>query len=321
MGYWGWRRMGVVFVSVLVVGCSITHDAAPTTIPTYLPPVTLIARAIDSPPPPTLVFLPLSDPQTTPTPLIYTIQTGDTLLGISRRFGIPIDQLTEANGHLNPLALPIGSQVIIPSPAFDANGSPILPTYTPSPLALHAPNCYPTSTDSILCLGQITNNTFNPVERVILRIGLLRRDGSLLGQVETGVAMRVIPGGQSAPYAVFTRADWREYAGVTVSLRSADAADRLNPPLDLTIENEQGGLVNGTYQVSATLRNPHAQASYIRQVILTLENNRGELVGYRVMKLKQRLESGATFSLHISAIPQSFPPARHHLYVEVEPIS
>jgi murein DD-endopeptidase MepM/ murein hydrolase activator NlpD len=281
----------------------------------------LIARAIDSPPPPTLVFLPLSVPQTTPTPLIYTIQIGDTLLGISRRFGIPIDSLTEANGDLNPLALAIGSQMIIPSPAFDANGSPILPTSTPGALALRAPNCYPTSTDSILCLGQLTNNTFNPVERVVLSIGLLRRDGSLLGQVETGIAMRVIPGGQSAPYAILAQADWRDYAGVTVSLRSADVAIGLNLPIELTLENEHGALVNGTYRVSATLRNPHAQASYIRQVILTLENHRGELVGYRVLKLDQRLESGSIFNLHISAIPQSLPPARHRLYIEVEPAS
>jgi LysM repeat protein len=308
-----------VFVSVLVVGCSITHDAAPTAISTRQPPVTLIARAIHSPVPPTYVFLPLTAPQITPTPLIYTIQTGDTLLGISRQFGIPIDALTEANGNLDPLALPIGSQIVIPAPAFDMNGFPILPTTTPSALSLHAPNCYPTGTDSILCLGQLTNDTLNPLERVVLNIGLLRRDGSLLAQVETGVALRAVPSGLSAPYAVLARADWQEYAGATVTLRSADTATGLNKPTSLIVEDEKGALVNGIYIVSAILRNPEAEASYIRQAILALENDRGEMVGYRVMKLNQRLESGSFFALQISAIPKSLPPMRHRLYVEADP--
>lgn len=320
MGYWGWRQMGAVFVSVLVVGCSITHEAAPTTIPTYQPPVTLIARANDPPAPPTYVFLPLALPQITPTPLMYTIQRGDTLLGISRRFGIPVDVLAVANSTLDPLALPIGNQMVIPDPAFDMNGLPILPTNTPGALALRAPHCYPTSTDSILCLGQLTNDTLNPVERVVLNIGLLRRDGSLLAQIEAGVVMRSIPVGLSAPYAVLAQADWQEYAGVTVSLRSADTVNRLTQPVNVMVENEQSRLVNGTYVVSATLRNPDSQAGYLRQAILTLENDRSELVGYRVMTFDQRLDSGASFTFQISVIPQSPLPVRHRLYVEVEPV-
>lgn len=320
MGYWGWRQMvGAVFVSVLVVGCSITHEAAPTTIPTYQPPVTLIARANDSPPPPTYVFLPLSVPQITPTPLKYTIQTGDTLIGVSRRFGIPVDALTTANSNLDPLALPIGSQLVIPEPAFDASGLPILPTSTPRALILRAPHCYPTITDSILCIGQLTNDTLNPVERVVLSIGLLGRNGSLLAQVEAGVVMGIIPVGSSAPYAVLARVDWQEYAGATVSLRSADTANHLTHPVNMIIENEQGSLVNGTYLVSATLRNVDSRASHIGQAILTLENQRGELVGYRVVKLNQRLESGDSLTFQISAIPQSPLPARHHLYIEAKP--
>jgi murein DD-endopeptidase MepM/ murein hydrolase activator NlpD len=45
---------------------------------------------------------------------VYIIQAGDTLGEIARRFGVPIDELIEANGITNPNLLSEGAQLVIP---------------------------------------------------------------------------------------------------------------------------------------------------------------------------------------------------------------
>jgi LysM repeat protein len=47
----------------------------------------------------------------------YTVQTGDTLYTIARRFDTTVAAIVEANNLANPNSLSIGQQLIIPAPA------------------------------------------------------------------------------------------------------------------------------------------------------------------------------------------------------------
>ncbi|MBI1278640.1 MAG: LysM peptidoglycan-binding domain-containing protein [Anaerolineaceae bacterium] len=317
MGHWGWRRMLTFCVSVFVVGCSTTHDAAPTFSPTNLPPVTLMARAATESPPPSVIMIPLSTPITESTPTHYTIQVGDTLLGIAARFGVPYEVLKAANADLNPLALPINQAIMIPNPQFDAAGTPILPTSTPAQLELPSPTCYPSPTSSILCMGWVANNILQPVERVVLYVRLLRRDGSLLAEGEVGLEQGVIPTGASAPYRVLFNANWLEYASAVVSLRSADIASAAaEKRVSLQIEGEQQHLENGFYIVSATLRNDAAASVHLLRAVLTLRDNQGHITGYRVLPLDGDLADNALVNIDISAVSQTSGSVSHTLFVE-----
>ena len=316
MGYWGWRRMLTFCVSVFVVGCSTNHDAAPTFAPTELPPVTLMARAPTASPPPVILLIPQSTPQTISTPTHYTIQVGDTLLGIAAQFGVPFDALKAANADLDPLALPVNQTIIIPDPQFDSAGTPILPTSTPAQLELPSPTCYPSPTGAVLCMGWVANNILQPVERVTLHVRLLRRDSTVLAEGDVGVEQGVIPTGVSAPYRILFNANWMEYASAFVTLQSADVAMGTENRIGLQIEGEQQRLENGFYIVSATLRNDSSTSVRLLRAVLTLRDDQGRITGYRVLILNGNLANNELTTLDISAVSQTTDPVSHTLFVE-----
>ncbi|MEZ4669813.1 MAG: LysM peptidoglycan-binding domain-containing protein [Anaerolineae bacterium] len=319
MGYWGWRQMFSFCVSVLVVGCSTTHDAASTIAPTLLPPVTLIARARITPTPPVQLLLPEASPESSSTPMVYTIQRGDTLLGIAAQFGTSLDALKAANDNLNPLTLPIGATLIIPNPSFNSDGQPVLPTSTPVSLVLSTPNCYPTTTGAILCMGLVTNTSSDSVGRVNVGVRLYRPDSSLLQTGMTGVEQNVIPAGAAAPYSLVFRADWAGYGGVAAFLGSADYSSVKNSrSVELSVHDQQHIIQDGVYTVFAVVENPHSATAYIKRGVLILWDANGNLIGYRVQMMNLQVDANTQVPIQVSAVPRVAGAVHHTLYIESE---
>ncbi len=55
---------------------------------------------------------------------IYTVQAGDSLLGIATRYNITVDQIMQANGLTNPDFVFSGQRLVIPVPGNAAGGEP-----------------------------------------------------------------------------------------------------------------------------------------------------------------------------------------------------
>lgn len=317
MGYWGWRPLVAVFVSVWVVGCSATHEEAPTVPPTIPPRVTLTVRIPITPLP--LDVLPIPSPTTapftSPTPLIYVLQPGDTLLSVARQFGVPIAALQAANSGLAPHSLQIGQAIVIPNPQFNPAGSPIRPTATPLPLPVFPPACYEMPTNRVVCLGRVQNHLQQPVGRVSVRVTLIGKDGGWLAEGEAGIEQSVIPPGQSAPYRILFQADWRDYAGAMVALRSAELIGTtfVSP----TVEDERGQWANGRYSLTALIRNSSPQAMRLHRALITLYNSAGQITGYRVVQLNHVLPAGETLPLSAEVPPLTADrDLTHTLYIE-----
>jgi LysM repeat protein len=311
MGHW-WRLF-VAFLSAFAAGCSISQDAAPTSHPTSPPSITLTVRVLLSPTPPS----PPSPPQASTAVaqanrLHYTVVPGDTLLAIARRFGVALGDLQNANGGLNPDGLQIGQELVIPDPAFNSDGQPILPTRTPPALPLPPPNCQPTPTDHILCLGEVENPLDYPLQGVSVRLRLLGRDGTVLANAVAGLEQNVVMPGQTAPYRLLLDADWNAYAGADAALDSAEPAPSAEP-VHIDIRDEQGQSAGGQYFLLATLRNPLDVPVSVVRATAMLYDSSGHLVGYRIVPLnQQRLDAGATLPLGVTLIPQLPGDGLHH---------
>lgn len=256
----------------------------------------------------------------TPTPVVYTVQPGDTLLQIAVRYGIDPALLQMANGGIKAQST-IGQQLTIPHPSFDDQGEPVLPTTTPLALTISPPNCYSTPTDHILCLGQVTNPLEQSIERVTILVRLLRPDGSLLIEGAAGIEQNIIPPGGSAPYRLLLKAEWSDYAGVAVLLRTADnAADAEIRFMSLDIQQQQRRLDDGRYAISAILHNGDTQpAQLYRAIVATLNDAQGHITGYRVVQLNHVLSRDESLPLEIIVMPQvASADTQHTLYVEAE---
>ncbi|GIV83580.1 MAG: hypothetical protein KatS3mg052_0587 [Candidatus Roseilinea sp.] len=100
----------------MISGCSGAVSNQPPTLPPTVtlptPRPTLTPRptptlAAATPPAP-------SQPAATPTPVVYIVQAGDTLIPIANRFGVSVADLIAANGNLDATRLQIGQRLIIP---------------------------------------------------------------------------------------------------------------------------------------------------------------------------------------------------------------
>jgi LysM repeat protein len=248
---------------------------------------------------------------------VYTIQSGDTLLGIALQFGVTADTIRAANPNLTSDTLQIGQQIVIPAPLFDTSGNPLLPTSTPLSLPLPSPVCTITPTEHILCLGTVHNALDFPVERVAVQVRLLRADGSLLIEGSAGLEQVLIPAGQSAPYSLLLQANWRDYAGAVAALTSAESAARDQRFIPIEVEDNQGHNESGAYSITARFHNTSEQIAHIGRIIAALYDADGRVISYRVIALKQDLLPDAVYAFNFTLIPPpNTTPATHTLYVE-----
>src|SRR5512136_823180 len=116
-------RKLLVFLAIgmaWIAGCGrlITptpDQASPVAVvPTATPLATVPPRATCTPAPATPA--PTASPTVTPTPIVYVVQSGDTLLAIAAKFGVKSEAIQEANGIVDPRRLQIEQALIIPRP-------------------------------------------------------------------------------------------------------------------------------------------------------------------------------------------------------------
>jgi LysM repeat protein len=110
-------RRCVLLFALLLVACR-PGNVSPTATPSP-PPSTMT---------PTVVMVP-----STPTPVVYVIQPGDSLSAIADRYGISVEELSQANDIADPNVIQVGQKLVIPGPtSVPAATVPPTPTVTPN---------------------------------------------------------------------------------------------------------------------------------------------------------------------------------------------
>jgi LysM repeat protein len=301
------------FVNLLILGClagcgriitptpsglaEVEPTPSATPVPlTETPQATATPRltALQTPAIPTL----------TPTPILYTVQSGDTLLKIATDFEITMEAVQAANGIVDPRFLEIGQTLIIPPPR---TGPVEPPTSTPTPLPLNvtAINFQQTRQGTLWLLGAVTNPGSQPLTGVVIEATLFDGAGILLAR-ETGFTqLEVIQPGHSLPFALLFETPPSSFAQYQVTaIAGVPLPDQTRYYFDLETFDLRGVPEGPTiYRISGQLRNRGAiDAETIRLVAVAYDQEDRVLAQRNAELAVTLLKAGAATPFEIDLI-------------------
>lgn len=276
--------------------------ALPTTRPTTTPQSTPTLSPATPPP--------LRESAITPTPIVYLVEPGDTLIPIANKFGVSVSDIVAANGGLDPASLQIGQRLVIPSgasnPGASNNGQQlILPTPTPVPFDIRGQNFIRTAAGSLECLGEIVNATAGAVTNVQVLVTLQDESGAALQVQTVAVARDVVGPGESSPWRVLFTAPPERFAKFTVTPLRAEPA---NGDVFARIKIDKlTGTPNGSqFRVTGEAQNVGEASVRSLRLIVTAYDQDKRVIGYRyVDAAQQTLEPQATTAFDFSIVTAS----------------
>jgi hypothetical protein len=201
----------------------------------------------------------------------------------------------------------------------------MISTPTPLPLEFPEPTCYETSNAGIVCLGKIKNTSVLNVERVVVRVESIRRDGSALSAQDVALEQRLIYAGETAPYRVtfppqLGRNIADEFGAVKTTLLRAEAATNSWAEVDDMIEvsDLDGSVIDGRYALTASLHNRGEADVPSVTLVATIYDSLDRVMGFRVLNAGQ-IDAGDSLMMRIELVAQSLDePLRPALHVETQ---
>lgn len=150
---------------------------------------------------------PTPSPTITPTatPVYYEVQLGDDMYSIAFRYNISPQAIMTANPTVNPNAMTVGTELLIPitpmpEETATATGA-ISPTATPRYANLQEPDCYPDALGGLWCFILVENDQTGALENVSGTISLTQ--GEETRQETAILPLNLLPAGESLPLIAY----------------------------------------------------------------------------------------------------------------------
>jgi LysM repeat protein len=275
----------VLLPSGLLTGCGQVITVTPT--PTVQPTATVALEVALVGTAPTLTPAPYTPaptptPTVTPTPVLHTIQAGESLLAIASRYGVSVAAMQETNGILDPRALQVGQQLIVPRQEEFAENS--IATATPTPLPVEVQNLHfsETALGGRWVLGEVLNSTGIPIEQVRVGVSLLDEDGEEVAQAQELVALDLVDVNETAPFAVLFNETIGSFDRYRVYPLSAVPAYVGSYYRDLVVEGvEIESHRYASYTIRGTIRNTGPEEAVSVFVVITAYDPMDRVVAMR----------------------------------------
>ena len=293
-----------VFTSTPLIGVSFSTRAVPTTAVIQTTPT------------------PLPTPTVTPTatPIIYQIESGDTILGIAIQRGTTVDEILALNPGIVPENLQIGQPVVLPPPAtviaLLAQGTPV-----PLKVVITKIHAYQTPVGSLWLLGEVTNEGDAPVENIQVEIGLLAADGRTGGTATAWVATSIILPGERGPFGVLVNEPPGDFAQPVVGVVGGQATVELGTRyLDVVAADADISLNDDSVTLSGAVRNDGVEIANQVQLIATFYDAQGNVTGFQQQVVAEQLGVGEARPFHLEAAPPGGETITYSLQVEAQTI-
>jgi hypothetical protein len=128
------------------------------------------------------------------------------MLAIALRNGITLEELQAANPDVNPRALSVGTELIIP---YGENSPSIPVTATPISIETRSADCYLVR-DGVSCLLLVINDKSRPLENISAQIILYDQDGEIIAEGIAITPLNLIPVDEELPVTVFIPGSYSE---------------------------------------------------------------------------------------------------------------
>lgn len=197
------RRIATLIVGMGLIlnSCSqATVQTTPTIISTGLLTAyqTLTPTAI-RPTATIIVSIPVT-PAPTPTPFLHTVTNDDTMLGLALRYGVKLDDLKAANPGVNPNAMSIGMQLVIP---IGGETPEVIPTPTAMPVHADHPRCFQAGDGGAWCIVELNNKMEISLENLSAWIGLYTPEGENIASQVAYAPINILRPGRTIPLMAY----------------------------------------------------------------------------------------------------------------------
>jgi len=257
---------------------------------------------------------PTATPAPTPTPLIHAITAGDNLWDLSRRYGVSVSALQEANAILDPRRLQLGQEVVIPQP--EPGEKQAIPTPTPLAYAIRGLTFHRTSAGSLWCLGEVWNTTGSTLEEVQVRVTLGDETGRAVATAQGVPALDAVAPGQRVPFALLFRNPPQSFAQYQAQpLRGTAALPGSSHYTDLAVVEDAGRMQGQYFLVEGQLRNTGTVTATTRLVV-TAYDAQGAVIGLRSHSLPAPLAPGAQSPFTVTLLPVSQPVSSYAVHMQ-----
>jgi LysM repeat protein len=263
--------------------------------------------------------LPLADtatPTVSPTPIVYVVRSGDTLLEIAQEYGVSVEAIQRANGIEDPRFLRVGQELLIPTGEEEGeatSGGLLLPTPTPIPFDVQGVACYETPVGSLWCLGEVVNTAAAPVTNVQMLVTLFDTAGRRMAEADTFVIADLILPGERSPFGVlFVDPPPGQVVPQVTILRGEVAGELAASYVSVSAIEVESKLSGPQFEVSGKVQNDSANLAAGRvSVVATTYDADGLVTGFRqkAVGLEEPLAPGTTVPFSLLLNFHDAPPA------------
>lgn len=281
-------------LAVAGTATAATPPAAPTAAPER---DDLTAEPRDDPTP-----LPAqtSSPATaTPATETYTIQPGDTLLGLALARGVGLDELQALNPDVRAEALQIGQQIVVPA---SSQADLIVPdAETTGSLVAGEPQLV-ADEQGVWVLGRVLNVGDVALAPAELTVTVRAASGDELTTATLWTAGRRIDPDSFAPYAIYLPGLNGAGATASVTVQAPGLAGAPAWP-DLSVDELVVATEEGATVVGGRLVNAGDMSITDLLLTITFYDSSGRYTGYRQLTLSDQLAAGDSRPIRLAALP------------------
>ena len=305
------RKLLLICIFIISACASPATKNAPNT---SLDPYSTSTPGLTSTPNVIVIF---ETPIPTSTPLIYTVEAGDTISEIAEKFKITQDELRATNPDVSPNSMTIGMTLLIP----DSSAVPVgasTPTPVPAPVAQTV--CHPSADGGLWCFALIQNNTTELLENISAQITLRDESNNVIASQTAFMPLDIIAPNSSLPAYVLFDSEIPANFNIQVQVLTANQLPLNNTRyLPAAIQNAVAQINGRTAQLSGQILLPaESQAATQIRVAAIAYDKDGVVVGIKRWE-GGTVQPGGSISFSFLVSSLSFEIDAVEFFVEARP--